>query len=744
MEYFTGYIDQIIFQNEDTGYIVANFVCEDRSFFVRGIFPGATPYLEYSVGGVWSVHPKYGEQFEIQVVEFVQPTSREQIFSFLSSGVISGVGEATAKLMVEQFGERTLEVIEQSPNELLKLPGIGPKKLSKICESYMETMNIRNNLMFFYSLGVGTNAAVKIMESLGANAVALITENPYILMDKVRGYAFKKADMIAAKLGVRKDSEYRVRACIIHCLKNALADGHTYSYVNDVASVCEKHDIARELSVATMITLSSEGVLLIYGENRVALLYVDEMESEIAEKLAKLSVYSNPLYHDPNYVRDFEKRAGIGFDIRQVDAINGVYQEGVYVITGGPGTGKTTIINAIIGAFEKQAKEVVLCAPTGRAAKKLSDATHRTAKTIHRTLGSNGERFTKCAEDPLKCDVVIVDESSMVDIFLMNSLLKAISPGTSLILVGDKDQLPSVGAGSVFRDILLSGKIKVITLTHIFRQSEKSMISMNAGRIIRGEMPQNGEDFFIFGGGDDLNERVVELVTRKIPERFGFCPTTEIQVLSVRYDGEAGVHALNQSLKAVLNPGNSEGGMRNSRGFAMGAAAGTGGGETQISGGKAFAPGDKVMQISNNYDIEWEDQDEQLGKGVFNGDIGTIKKFDSASGLTYVEFEDGRIAVYDKVDLTELTHAYAITVHKSQGSEYPCIVMPIFSSYTMENRNILYTAVTRAKKLVVLLGEISVLRRFVERISIDDRRSTLSEKLITVLDYKYRVRSVSE
>lgn len=725
MEYYTGYLDQIIFQNEETGYIVGSFVAEEDSFLVKGIFPGATPYLEYSIGGVWTTHSKYGEQFEIQLVEFVQPRSVDQIYAFLSSGIITGVGEATAKLMVEAFGEKTLEIIEHSPNELLRLPGIGPKKLLKICESYANTINVRNNLMFFYSLGVGTNAAVKIMQSLGTNAVALITENPYILIDKVRGYAFKKADVIAMKLGIQRDSDYRVRACIINCLKNSLADGHTYSFLGEIADVCENYEIPRELAVATMITMASEGILLIYGEDRVALYYVDCIEGEISDKLAQLCVCAKTLKYDADYVRDFERRVGIGFDARQVEAIQGVFGEGVYVITGGPGTGKTTIVNAIIGAFEKQGKEVVLCAPTGRAAKKLSDATHRPAKTIHRTLGANGDRFAKGEEDPLKCDAVIVDEVSMVDIFLMNSLLKAISAGTSLILVGDKDQLPSVGAGSVFRDILTSGKIKVITLTHIFRQSERSMISINANRIIHGGMPQNGEDFFVFGGGDDLNARVVDLVTRKIPERFGLCPLTEIQVLSVKYDGDAGVHALNQSLKAVLNPQNSQGCIKS-------------------AGGKEFSLGDKVMQTANNYDIEWEDQEGQLGKGVFNGDIGRIKDFDLANGLAHVEFEDGRIAVYDRVDLAELTHAYAITVHKSQGSEYSCIVMPIFPSYTMENRNILYTAVTRAKKLVVLLGEIEVLKRFVSRISIDDRRSTLSEKLIFVFDFKYGGNFISE
>ncbi|MDO4753375.1 MAG: helix-hairpin-helix domain-containing protein, partial [Bacillota bacterium] len=320
MEQFIGYIDQIIYQNEDTGFVVGSFVAEEDTFLVRGVFPGVTPYLEYCITGNWVVHPKYGKQFEIHIIEFVQPESVEQIFAFLSGGIISGVGEATARLMVDAFGERTLEIIETSPRELLKLPGIGPKKLKKICDSYHDTVSVRKNLMFFYSLGISTNAAVKIMESLGPNAVAMITENPYILIDKVRGYAFKKADAVAMKLGIQKDSEYRVRACIVNCLKICLNDGHTYSFVDDISATCESFDIPRELSVATMLTMASEGILLIYGENRVSLYYVDAVENEIAEKIAHLCAAARPLRYDADYVREFEKRIGIGFDAKQIDA----------------------------------------------------------------------------------------------------------------------------------------------------------------------------------------------------------------------------------------------------------------------------------------------------------------------------------------------------------------------------------------------------------------------------------------
>lgn len=711
MERFTGYIEQIIFQNDETGFLVAGFVTEEDTFLIRGVIWGAAPYVEYAIEGKWTVHPKYGEQFEVQTADFVLPESREQMFRFLSSGVVSGVGEVTARLMIDVFGEKTLEVIEKTPNMLLKLPGIGPKKMRKIHESYLSTLHIRKNLMFFYSIGVSTNAAIKIMDALGENAVAILNENPYILIETVRGFAFKKADGIAMKLGVSKDSEFRIRACIMSILREDLSKGHTYSLFEEVIATCSQFEISEETAREVAIRMITSLELLHTHEDRLAIPSIDAVETDIAIALKKIRDSANPLRPDPGFVEQFALRRGMEFDIMQKKAINLVFESGVYVVTGGPGTGKTTIVNAIIHAFEKQGREVLLCAPTGRAAKKLADATLRSARTIHRTLGSNGEYFSKNEDDPLKCDAVIVDEVSMVDIFLMNSLLKAITPGTSLILVGDKDQLPSVGAGSVLRDILQSEKMEVVRLEKIFRQSEKSMIAVNANKIIAGDPPVPGEDFYVFQGGDNLKHRTVELVASKIPERFGFDPMTEIQVLSVKYEGDAGVNELNRTLREALNFRNLHTSIK-------------------AASGREYCIGDKVMQTSNNYDIEWKDQEDQEGRGVFNGDIGRVTALNGEEGVVKVEFEDGRIAEYGRGEIAELTHAYAITVHKSQGSEYPCVVMPLYAAYTMENRNILYTAVTRARKLVVLLGDTAVLRRFVRQINIDRRRSTLSEKII--------------
>ncbi len=712
MERFVGYFDYIKYSNEESGFVIASFVPNDGdAFFAVGVYPLPTCHIEYELSGVWETHPKFGAQFKVQTMEFVLPESEKDILVFLSSGVVEGVGEATARLIVSVFGADSLEVIEKSPHKLQKLPGIGAKKMQRIHEGYMRVISMRKNLMFFYSIGISTNTAFKIMESLGPDAVGILTANPYILIERVRGFGFKKADAVAMQLGVKPDSKFRIRACILSSMNDDIASGHTYSLKDGLMSVCGNHGIERDAAEAVLYDMVLGGVVILPAEGRVAYRSIDETETAIAAKLLALAENANPLRRDPDFLQDFASMRGIGFDEKQKEAIEFVFSEGCYIITGGPGTGKTTIINAIINAFEKQGREALLCAPTGRAAKKLADATGRQARTIHRLLGSNGEFFAKNAEEPLECDAVIVDEVSMVDIFLMNSLLSALRPGTALILVGDKDQLPSVGAGSVLRDILRSGALKTVGLTRIFRQSGDSMISVNASRIINGELPEKGRDFYIFGGSGNLCERTVKLVTEEIPKHFGFDPKSEVQVLSVKYDGVAGVNELNNKLKTALNPE-------------------TGDNRTKKVGGRSFSVGDKVMQTSNNYDIEWTDALGDSGKGVFNGDIGTITEIAVDDAVVRVEFDDGRLAEYDFSDVPELTHAYAITVHKSQGSEYPCVVMPIYSAYTMENRNILYTAVTRAKRLVVLLGDLGVLGRFVRRVSIDDRRSTLAEKLV--------------
>lgn len=711
MERFVGHFDFIRYSNEDTGFVIASFIPNDGDqFFAVGVYPAPTCYIEYELTGDWDTHPKFGLQFKVKTADFVLPETERDTLLFLSSGVVEGVGEATAQLIVSVFGADSLDIIENSPNKLLKLPGIGAKKMKRIHDGYIKVMSQRKNLMFFYSIGISTNTAMKIMEALGADAVSILTANPYILIEKVRGFGFKKADSVAMQLGVNPDSEFRVRACILSAMNDDIASGHTYSLAESLVNVCVNCGIAEMQAQEVLRGMVLAGAVILPAEGRVAYRGVDETETSIAAKLIALSESANPLREDPNFLADFAERRGIGFDEKQKKAIELVFSDGCYVITGGPGTGKTTIVNAIINAFEKQGKEVFLCAPTGRAAKKLSDATGRAARTIHRLLGSNGEFFAKDEDEPLDCSAVIVDEVSMVDIFLMNSLLKAIRPGTSLILVGDKDQLPSVGAGSVLRDILRSGVLSVVRLTKIFRQSSDSTISVNASRIISGEMPERGRDFFVFGGSQNLGERTVKLVTEEIPRHFGFDPKSDIQVLSVKYDGSAGVNELNNRLKAALNPDTDDT-------------------NTKKSGSKSFSVGDKVMQTSNNYDIEWTDALGETGKGVYNGDIGTIVDISADNALMHIEFEDGRVAEYDFGTLSEITHAYAITVHKSQGSEYPCVVMPIYSAYTMENRNILYTAVTRAKRLVVLLGDTVVLSRYVGRISIDDRRSSLAEKL---------------
>ncbi len=704
----------MLYSTEDMSFSIARFVTDSDVFVVRGFIPSPRTNVDYEIEGEFEMHAKYGRQFKLHTASIVEPESEHDILRFLSSGIVTGVGESMAELIVKKFGAESLDIIENEPEKLLSIRGIGEKKLKQIHSSYIENVSERKNLMFFYSVGVGNDMARRIIETLGANAAEMVKQNPYILMEHVRGFAFKKADDVASRLGIEPDSNDRIRAMILYILNRHLGDGHTYSEEHLVLQECVEMGISRERAEEVLAAMG--GRVVFPSEGRVALRYANEAEQSVAEYLRQIIANAQPLKPTKQFLEKFEAKMGIGFDERQKEAIHLVFQEGVYAITGGPGTGKTTIVKAIIEAFEQQKKVVMLAAPTGRAAKKLSEATKRSAVTIHRLLGSNGEFFTKNAENQLECDAIIVDEVSMVDIFLMSHLLAAVRPKTRLIFVGDKNQLPSVGAGSVLRDIIASGKIKVVTLTHIFRQSEGSMISINAQRIIEGKLPEKGNDFYFFPA-DIYNSsfplRVVNFIQKHIPDHFGFDPFRDIQCLSVKYDAVAGVNTLNHLLQKALNPYSKQNGTNEKQSITIGKTV--------------FYLGDKVMQTTNNYNIEWRTEYGK-GEGIFNGDIGTITDINKAEEYIEVTLDDAK-ARYSLKEAMELTLAYAITVHKSQGSEYPCIVMPLYPSWTMENRNILYTAVTRAKHLVVLVGDERALQRFVEKRTIDNRRSTLAEKL---------------
>lgn len=713
LEYFVGRLGKLFFSTDQSAYIAGLFYTDDGVIKVSGDFPAGLRNDECIIGGNWFVHKTYGEQFEIKSIELNLVKSTDHIYRFLSSGAVKGLGEYRARLLVDAFGDDTLEVIEKTPEKLLSIPGIGEKSLEKIVESYRAKLSLNKALIFFTSIGVSVRSAESIIDAIGEDVISVVKSNPYLLIDRVRGIGFKRADDIALKLGVQPDSPFRIRACISSILNDDLNNGgHTFSIKDDVISRCTGYGVNPELAEDELFNLVAEGVILTKPDGRVSLTQVDRCEQRVADKLVNLVQSSRPLPRDPNFLDRFMKSRGLSFDSIQREAIESIYEHGVYVITGGPGTGKTTVVNAIINAMEQARKKVALCAPTGRAAKKLSEATKRSASTIHRLLSWKGTDFEKNDETPLDVDLVVVDEISMVDIFLMESLLNALSPGTSLIMVGDKNQLPSVGPGSVLRDILASRKIKSVTLEKIYRQEDGSAISENAARIIRGIRPSRGRGFYMFGAdSENLTERVIKLVKEELPERFNLDPVDDIQVLSVmrKHASGSGVINLNIKLREALNSGNLDNGMKT------------------LSGKEKFCLGDKVMQIVNNYTIEWKDGPIK-GLGIYNGDIGRV--IEVTEDYIVIQFDDGRVANYTEDMLSELRLAYAITVHKSQGSEYRCVVMPLFPAFVMENRNILYTAVTRAKNIVVLVGDVDeTLSRYVRKISIDKRRSTLCEKL---------------
>lgn len=715
---FKGYIEQIIFHTDDYSYVVVVFSTENDSFTAKGFIPSPVELLSYEIVGKWEEHKKYGKQFEIHYASAIIPETLDGVKEFLYSGIIKGIKEKTADLLIEKFGVEVLSVIENEPERLLEIRGIGQTRLDAILSSYYQNIHIRDSLVFFSEVGIGSTLGMSILKALGGNAVRQIKEDPYVLMHHVRGIGFKRADEVARRLGVPEDADIRVRAAVAYILQGELSSGNTYLLRSEVCAKADAMGVGTESADASIFELVNQGSLVMpYGE-RVALASVDYTELAVARMLYELLQEARPLVGAIGLVEAFEQRNGIKFDSLQREAIELANAKGVYVITGGPGTGKTTIINCIIHLFEAEKKTVVLCAPTGRAAKKMQEATNRRAMTIHRTLGFDGKEYKVNESNPLEADVVIVDEVSMIDVFLMYRLLAAIKKGTSLILVGDKDQLPSVGAGAVLRDIIASGVVDVVKLQRLFRQSEGSRIALNAHAINHGEMPVNGEDFYFIENTKTTADEVLDIVARRLPNAYDMDPMRDIQCLSVMYRGPSGVDQLNKRLQNLLNPLEKLG-LRPAE-------------KTIKLGDREFRLGDKVMQTSNNYDIEWKTEDGGEGSGVYNGDIGFITKISKDAQCLEVTFDDERQAVYNFDEVADLRLAYAITVHKSQGSEYPCIVMPIFSAWSMESRNILYTAITRAKRLVVLVGSRSVLRRFVENVMVDSRHSTLAEKLVAI------------
>ena len=728
-----GTIEHIIFHNNENGYTVLSVRSGLDTFSVSGKFPivgiGETLELE----GEFKVNPKYGEQFEASSVAIVKPTSKEAIIKYLSSGLIRGIGEITARHIVDRFGEETLKIIENEPDKLAFVRGISIAKTIEIHSTYEKIKKMQDAVMFLQKYDISINMSIKIYDKYKQRTEEVLGTNPYKLIEDIDGIGFKIADKIAEKIGIKKDSELRIKAGILFAFSElAEKQGSTVALLdelkNAVKLILELDDRFNEKIDEAIFDLEISGTVkkVIFNDSE-ALAYSKyySMEDYIAKRMMAFGAEGGTEnYGTEKDIEQFEMLNNISLASKQKEAILVGTSENVAVITGGPGTGKTTIIKAILQIFKNAKLRCMLMAPTGRAAKRLEEQTGEPASTIHRALESNfqgtGRGFARNANNPLETDVVIVDEVSMLDVFLMSSLLKAMPAGAKLILVGDKDQLPSVGAGNVLADIIASGQVKVVELDQIFRQSEDSMIAINAHKINNSEMidlSQKSNDFFYSGASEqaEMAKKVVSLMADKIPSNFPDLTTDDVQIIAPMKVGQAGVNNLNILLQATLNPKRAD--------------------DEEITLNKrTFRLGDRVMQIVNNYDRDWRKTQSNgqytYGSGVFNGDMGKICMVDTQISEIYVEFDDGRMTTYSFAELDEIVLSYAITIHKSQGSEFPVVIIPITGgSPLLMNKNLLYTAVTRAKKMVFLVGKSSNIYYMIKN-QLSAKRSTMLKSLI--------------
>lgn len=728
-----GTINNIIYRNSENGYTVLEIFSGGISTTVSGKFPIVGIGEELELEGEFKVNSKYGEQFVAESIKTLAPTDENAIIKYLACGLIAGVGEATARNIVKKFRKDTLNVIENNPEMLATIKGITLKKANDIHQTYSEIRKMQEAVMFLQKYDISINMAVKIYNKYKMRTEEILKENPYKLIEDIDGIGFKTADKIAAKLGIANDSDIRIQAGIIFAL-NEIAEkqGSTVALVDDLKQTAlqiMELDSSFEPNIEKALDdLEIIGLIkfLSYDDkDAYAISKYYQMEDYIAKKLLTLSGGEAVVkFGDENQINQYETLNNIQLHDKQKEAVIAGTGESVVVITGGPGTGKTTIVKAILKIFKNQNMKCMLMAPTGRAAKRLEEQTGQESSTIHRALEANfrnGRGFDRNENNPLETDVIIIDEVSMLDVFLMNSLLKAVNFGTRLILVGDKDQLPSVGAGNVLADIIKSKQFKVVELTQIYRQSEDSMIAQNAHKINNSEMPDlkyKSSDFFYSSTYEpsQVANEIVSLITERMPRYFEYLKSEDIQVIAPMKAGLAGVDNLNILIQEKLNPPEY--------------------GKKQLElQKKIFRVGDKVMQIVNNYDREWEKLSKigypTYGAGVFNGDMGYIVDINKEISEVYVMFEDGRRACYSYAELDEIVLAYAITIHKSQGSEFPAVIIPIMGgSPLLMNKNLLYTAVTRAKKMVVLIGKQSNIYYMIQNKSSAIRNTMLSKLLV--------------
>lgn len=730
MEKLAGYVEHIIYRNADNGYTVLNLVSGEEEITCVGIFSAIAEGENIEASGDYTDHPTYGKQFKVESFEEKAPEDEEAIERYLGSGAIRGIGLALAARIVRRFKADTFRIIEEEPERLAEVKGISERKAMEIADQVNEKRDLRQAMIFLQQYGITMNLAVKVYQQYGQEVYGIIRENPYRLADDIEGVGFRTADEIAVRVGIRMDSDFRIRSGILYVLLQASTEGHTYLPEEELTRrTGQLLEVGEEQIEKQYMDLAIERkIIMKQGENQTQIYAASfyYMEANTATMLKQLNVsYEVPDLEIEERVRRIEKQTGMELDEHQMTAVKEAVRNGLLIITGGPGTGKTTTINTIIKYFEMEGLDIFLAAPTGRAAKRMSETTGFEARTIHRMLELNGgvdgaAGFERNEQNPLETDVVIIDEMSMVDISLMQALLKAVAVGTRLILVGDVNQLPSVGPGSVLRDIIRSHECNVVMLTKIFRQASTSDIIVNAHKINQGEevtLDNKSMDFFFLKryDADVIISVVLQLIKQKLPKFVDATPY-DIQVLTPMRKGLLGVERLNGILQRYLNPPSPQK-------------------REKEHGDILFREGDKIMQTRNNYQLEWEIRTKyglsvDKGTGVFNGDMGIVREINDFAETMTVEFDEGRMVEYPYKLLDELELAYAITIHKSQGSEYPAVVIPLLSGPSMlMNRNLLYTAVTRARKCVTLVGNEVTFEQMVQNTSQQKRYSGLCDRL---------------
>ncbi len=739
MEKVKGYIEHFVYRNAENGYAVVNLITDGEELTCTGNFGSADIGDNLELEGEYTTHAIYGEQFKVTNYKITIPDDVTSMQRYLASGAIKGIGEALAAKIIKKFGEDTFRIIEDEPERLAEIKGISQRKAIDISIQMSEKREMRDAIIFLQQYGISNNLAVKIFEQYGTRIYAILKENPYQLAEDIAGIGFHTADEIAEKIGIKVDSDYRIRSGLLYALSQAAADGNSYlPRTLLVQKASELLGVEQDITDAQIDNLLMAQKLVIKGQDQVYASSFYYVEQSCAVMLHDLNVKSQD--SDPgeeqrlrDQILELERKKDIELDELQREAVLKSISNGIVIITGGPGTGKTTTINAIIAYYAAQGLDIMLAAPTGRAAKRMTEATGYEARTIHRLLEVNGGmsddndrglvRFEKNAENPLEADAIIIDEMSMVDMHLFHALLKAIVPGMHLILVGDSSQLPSVGPGQVLHDLIASGKFSTIVLQKIFRQAEESDIVMNAHRIHRGEpikMDNKSKDFFFLerNNSDVIYKHMVQLVRDKLPGYVN-ASTYDIQVLTPMKKGPLGAETLNTILQSYLNPASDDK-------------------KEHTYGDKLFRVGDKVMQIKNNYQAEWEVEGKfgvviDHGMGIFNGDMGIIVEINDHAQELVVEYDEHRKVRYSYTMLDDLELAYAITIHKSQGSEYPAVVMPLLGGPRMLlNRNLLYTAVTRAKGSVVILGSRDTVNTMIQNEEQLHRYTGLTDRIADI------------